>query len=283
MRSDHWPSDLDVPTTSWGAPLPDPCFPVSFCGLCASRSSLSGGAFVYTPRFHYPYTVSDPSLPTSCPICGRYHNPFGPTKSPPTLQPSPPLSLVPVSPPTLSPSQTESVVGSMRRTSLSPITERTSQSSAVPPPPAFGRTPVNGPLPSTSSTETFSTPSLVVLNPQGVPPSKFSVSTAPRSESVAPSQVRPNWFDMIYPLYSHSVSSADEYTIPSPTSVEVHNLRLADNVRWSSLFPSAPIVVERTPPEDGILLRSSTPEESVLSPMSSLARSVISYATSTFL
>lgn len=94
-------------------------------------------------------------------------------------------------------------------------------------------------------------------------------------------QVPPNWFDMIYPRYSPPMSSADDddYTIPSPTSVEVPNLRPADNVRWSSLFPSAPVVVQRPPPEDCILLRSSTPGESISSPMSSPTRSVVSYTT----
>src|SRR6201996_1876769 len=79
-----------------------------------------------------------------------------------------------------------------------PYPERTSQSSAVPSPPAFGRTPANGPSPSTSSLETFSTPSRVILNPPGVPQSRFLVTTAPRSESVVPSQMPPQWFDMIY-------------------------------------------------------------------------------------
>ncbi|KAF8257945.1 hypothetical protein EI94DRAFT_1791385 [Lactarius quietus] len=297
-RSVHWPSDLDVPSSSWGAPLPDPCgnFPVNFCGLRNSRSSLSCGTrpSVYAPHppFHYAPTVSDQSLPPSSPVPGGgQYRPFmspcrspSPSMTPPILRPSSPLTPVPHSPPTLSCSRTESVVGSIRRTSLSPITERTSPSSAVPPPPAFGRTPANGPSPSTSSVETFSTPSHVMLNPPSVPQSRFSVSTAPRSDSVVAQQsggqMPPNWFDMVYPRYSPpSISSADDYTIPSPTSVEVPNLRPgADNVRWSSLFPSAPIVVER-PTECNLLLRTGTPEESVSSPMSSPARSVISYGT----
>jgi hypothetical protein len=93
--------------------------------------------------------------------------------------------------------------------------------------------------------------------------------------------LRPNWFDMVYPQYSSSMSSTDDYTIPSPTSVQVPNLRPASadhNIRWSLLFPSAPIVVERQATESGLLLRSDTP-----APMSSPARSVLSYAGNTFI
>ena len=98
-----------------------------------------------------------------------------------------------------------------------------------------------------------------------------------------------NWFDMGYPRYSPSILS-DDYTIPSPASVAApanNNSNSNNNnndIRWSSLFPSAPVVVERQA-QAPILLRSSTPDpdESVSSssPMSSPARSVISYATST--
>ena len=93
----------------------------------------------------------------------------------------------------------------------------------------------------------------------------------------------PNWFDMVYPRHSPSMLSID-YAILSPTSVEApagtssnNNNNNNTNVRWSSLFPSAPVVLER--PEE-VLLRSSAPEESVSSssPMSSRARSVVSYA-----
>jgi len=84
---------------------------------------------------------------------------------------------------------------------------------------------------------------------------------------------------MVYPRPSPTVSSVDDYSIPSPTSVAIPNLHPVDNFRWSSLFPSAPIVVERPAREGEIILRADTPEESVTSPMSSPARSVISYAT----
>jgi hypothetical protein len=160
----HWPSDLDVPTTSWGAPFPDPCFPVNFFRW-ASHSSLSGSVRVPStddpsiysvplPFHHYPHTDSDP---LSSPASGRHgcYIPFGrpPTMSPPT---SPPMSPVPPSAPMISPSQTESVVGSIRRISLSPFTERTHPSSAVPPPPAFARMPADEP--------SLSTPSVHLLN-----------------------------------------------------------------------------------------------------------------------
>ena len=142
-RSVHWPSDFGAPTMSWACDnsnsrrIPDLSYPVDFCGR---RGTSGPSVYAVPPPFqHYPHTSSDPSLPPSSPICGRYRNPFDisppPTimSPPPTLRPSPPLSPVP------SPSQTESVVGSIHRTSLSPITERTSPSSTVPPPPPFGR------------------------------------------------------------------------------------------------------------------------------------------------
>jgi hypothetical protein len=98
----------------------------------------------------------------------------------------------------------------------------------------------------------------------------------------------PPWSDIVYLRYSPFVLSTDDYTIPSPTN-EVPNLRPApadNNVRWLSLFPSAPVVVERQSTESGLLLGSDTPpleekEECVSSPMSSPTRWVLSYATST--
>jgi hypothetical protein len=259
------------------------------------RLPSAGGPSVYSvpPPFNYPHLDSEPSLPPSSPVSRRYgcympfDSPRPATMSPPLLRPTPPMS-PPPSAPTMSPSQTESVVGSMHRRRLSTITERTSPSSAIPPPPAFGRTPANGPSPSTSSIETFSTPSCVILNPPTVPQSRFSVSTGPRTESTAQSGGHiPPWLDVVYPRYSApSIASTDDYTIPSPRSVEVPNLRPApaDNNIRCSLFPSVPVVVERQSQESGLLLRSDTPEpeESVSSPMSSPTRSVLSYATSTF-
>lgn len=284
-RSVHWPSDLDVPTTSW-TNWSDPYFGANNAHR-ASRSSLCSGMrappsdpYTYSvpPIFRYP-TASDPSpSPTPTPEGSPYacHLPYDPH---PIVQPSLPMGPIPPPRPISTPSQTESVVGSIRRTPLSPITERTSQSSAMPPPPPFGRAPANGPSPSTSSIDTFSTPSGIILNPPGVPPSRFSVSTVPSG------QMAPNWFGTIYPRTASTVSSVDGYTMPSPPSprIEIPELRPADSTRpWSSFFPSAPIVVERPAP-DNLLLRSSTPDpdESVASLMSSPVRSIVSYAGST--
>ncbi|KAH8997679.1 hypothetical protein EDB86DRAFT_2914303 [Lactarius hatsudake] len=280
-RSVHWPSDLDVPTTSW-TNWSDPYLGANNAHR-ASRSSLCSGmrappsdpyAYSVPPIFRYP-TASDPSpsrtpSPEGSPyVCRLPYDPH------PIVPPSLPMGPIPPPRPSSTPSQTESVVGSIRRTPLSPITERTSQSSAMPPPPAFGRGPANGPSPSTSSIGTFSTPSGVILHPPAVPPSRFSVSTAPSA---------PNWFGTIYPQTASSVSSVDGYTMPSPPSprIEIPNLRPAGSAPWSSFFPSAPILVERPAPGD-ILLRSSTPDpdESVASPMSSPVRSIVSYAEST--
>ncbi|KAH9170144.1 hypothetical protein EDB89DRAFT_1979868 [Lactarius sanguifluus] len=278
-RSVHWPSDLDVPTTSWtnwtgpysGA---NNAHRASRSSLCSGMRAPPSDPYTYSvpPIFRYP-TGSDPSPPpTPTPESSPYvrHLPYDPH---PIVQPSLPMGPVPPPRPISTPSQTESVVGSIRRTPLSPITERTSQSSAMPPPPAFGRAPANGPSPSTSSIETFSTPSGIILNPPAVPPSRFSVSTVPSG------QMAPNWFGTIYPRTASTASSVDGYTMPSPPSprIEIPNLRPTDTARWSSLF--APIVVERPAPDD---FRSSTPDpESVASPMSSPVRSIVSYAGST--
>ena len=74
----HGPSDLDTPTTSWvcGNSLPGPPFPVNFCGR--SDGMRSGASVLFGPSTiqHYPHTVSDPLLPPSSPICGRYCMPF---------------------------------------------------------------------------------------------------------------------------------------------------------------------------------------------------------------
>ncbi|KAH9037073.1 hypothetical protein EDB85DRAFT_1937831 [Lactarius pseudohatsudake] len=276
-RSVHWPSDLDVPTTSW-TNWSDPYYNphrASRSSLCSGLRAPPSDPYTYSvpPIFRYP-TASDLSpSPTPTPEGSPYacHLPYDPH---PIVQPSLPMGPIPPPRPISTPSQTESVVGSIRRTPLSPITERTSQSSAVPPPPPFGRAPANGPSPSTSSIETFSTPSGIILNPPGVPPSRFSVSTAPSG------QMAPNWFGTIYPRTASTVSSVDGYTMSSPPSPRVE---IPDTARcWPSFFPSPPIVVERPAP-DNLLLRSSTPDldESVASPMSSPVRSIVSYTGST--
>ena len=162
---------------------------------------------------------------------------------------------------------------------MSPITERTSLSSTVPPPPPFGQPAANGASPCTSSIDTFSKPSRSRVPTVIVPQSHFSVLT--RSEQPDQQQMLSNWFDMGYPRYSPSILS-DDYTISSPASVAapVNNNNSSSNnngIRWLSLFPSAPVVVERQA-QTPTLLRSSMPEERMSSP----AQSVISYATSMF-
>ena len=92
-----------------------------------------------------------------------------------------------------------------------------------------------------------------ILRPNSRRPAEpLSASTAPtRSEQPGQQQMPPKWFDMVYPRHSPSILSND-YTIPSPTSVEApagtsnnNNNNNNNNVRWSSLFPLAPVVVER--------------------------------------
>jgi hypothetical protein len=130
------------------------------------------------PPFRYPHSSSDPSLPPSGPVNGQYRRyacriPLDlrpPTTSPPTSRPSPSLSPVPPSAHAMSPSQTKSVGGSIRRSSYSPITERTSLWSAVPLPQLSVTRPRMDRLVSTSI-ETFSTTSCVALNPTSVPQS----------------------------------------------------------------------------------------------------------------
>ena len=111
---------------------------------------------------------------------------------------------------------------------------------------------MNGPSPSSSSIETFSMPSQSRVLTVVVSQSRFSVSTAPtRSGQPGQQHMSTNWFDMVYPRYSPSILS-DDYTIPSQMSVEVpagtSNSNNNSNVRWSFLFPSAPLVVGHQAP-----------------------------------
>ena len=86
---------------------------------------------------------------------------------------------------------------------------------------------------------------------------------------------------MRYPNEPFSnASSFDGFSIPSPPRVEVPLLPV-ESVRWSSLFPSAPVVVERhLPPGGSGLTRVSSLDESNASAMSSPPRSIISYVGS---
>ena len=82
---------------------------------------------------------------------------------------------------------------------------------------------------------------------------KFELRVKAPTRSGQPGQqhMPTNWFDMVYPRYSPSILS-DDYTIPSQMSVEVpagtSNSNNNSNVRWSFLFPSAPLVVGHQAP-----------------------------------
>jgi len=84
---------------------------------------------------------------------------------------------------------------------------------------------------------------------------------------------------MMYP--SETSSNASSISLPSPPRVEIPPLHPVQAVQWSSLFPSAPVVIERSAPRgDSSTTRVSSLDESNASPMLSPARSVISYVGS---
>ena len=235
-----------------------------------STGTVPGTAYTCPPIPPSPYmppTLSDPSL---------MNGPFVPhsSHSPPFAVPTMTSSPQPAS----TPSQTESVVGSMRRTRLSTITESRTPSPAIPPLPAFGRTPLNGPSPSTSTTETFSTPSGPNV---GGPRSGLITSLRVPGDLMVPNDpARQTWIDVMYP--SETSSNASSISLPSLPRVHIPPLHPVEAVQWSSLFPSAPIVVERPAPEGDSpgLTRVSSLDESNASPLLSPARSVISYVES---
>jgi hypothetical protein len=192
----------------------------------------------------------------------------------PYFMPSPPLRPVPPLVLTISPSQTKSVVGSIRRILFAPITEPTPPSSAMPSSPAFGRTPPDGPSTLTSSIETFSMPSRVVLNPPSVRPAEpFFPYPQTRDQIRSYSHARcrrtgSTWFTRCIRLPCCPPTTI-RFPRPRASRFPISVCPKA-NIRWLSLFPSGPIVVERLAPESGISLRSDAPEESVSSPRSSL-------------
>ena len=306
-RSVHWPSDLDPPATSWATPWSEPCYtyPYGVAGnapAALSRFSLGGcrnfstgtgpgtTPTAYPPPPIFPYSPPPPSDHSSSmtPVI-RTHSPvpavrvpFGPHSSPLSV-PIVELPRTPASPRlTSTPSQTESVVGSIRRTHLSTITESCtpSESPVIPSPPSFGRSLPNGPSPSTSTIESFSTPSGLMVYPPVAP--RAGLVTTSR---VPDSQTPQTWHGIMYPSGPSSTApSIDGFSIPSPPRVDLPLFPPGDAVRWSSLFPSAPVVVERPPQGVGssgiTITRVASQDESNTSPMSSPVRSVISYIDS---
>ncbi|KAF8482414.1 hypothetical protein DFH94DRAFT_363998 [Russula ochroleuca] len=182
-------------------------------------------------------------------------------------------------------SQTESVVGSLRHTRLSPITESRTPSPEFPPLPAFGRTPLVA-SPSTSPTETFSTPSGPIAASPNVAQASLGTTLRERSDSVVPNDpMRQAFLDMMYPSVLSLLPSS---TVPSflsspPSVVEVPSSLSVETVRWSSLFPSAPAIIH-PPPLTRVSSVDSVDEtgqgERPASNMSSPPRSIVCYTDS---
>ncbi|KAI9510122.1 hypothetical protein F5148DRAFT_1182571 [Russula earlei] len=312
-RSVHWPSNLDAPATSWATPWLDSSYVGPYTAgnvpAASSRFSLGGirgfstgmgtstTAYATCPPLPpSPYmsrTPSDSSLLTPEADQFRPRSPAPTPQQLPFIRHSPPLSAPimeslhlqrPPSSPQLTSttSQTESVVGSMRRTQLTPITESRTPSSAVPPLTAFGSTAPNGPSPSTSIIETSSTPSGHNVNSIGSRRASLVQASRESDPLIPDDPTRQTWVDMLYPSEpSPNGSSINGFSIPSPPRVEIPPPHALETVRWSSLFPSAPVVVERPSLEVGSgLARVFSLDESDASYMSSPTQSVVSYVQS---
>jgi hypothetical protein len=298
-RSVHWPSDLDAPaTTSWTTPTwpnsyyhdpygsgnaPAAYSRISLGGVRGfSTGTVPGTAYTACPPMPpSPYMVPAPSSP-QVPANSLFgpRSPRSPASSVPVVESQRRQCSASSPQPASTPSQTESVVGSMRRTQLSTITESRTPSPEMRSLPAFGRTSLNGPSPSTSTIETFPTPSGLDVGPPGAPrPGLITSLRVPRDLIVPNDPTRETWIDMMYP--SETSSNASSISLPSPPRVEIPPLHPVEAVQWSSLFPSAPVVVDRPAPRgDSSLTRVSSLDESNASPMLSPARSVISYVDS---
>ena len=186
--------------------------------------------------------------------------------SPLTLRRLPPLSPVLPSAPAMSPLQLETCRDYLQDATL-PYHRGTFLSSKVPPLSASRRTLANGPLPTTPSR------SRVVLNPQQASPGAISTSL-PRLEQSS-RKMPPNWFDTVHLRYS---PSADDHTIPPPTSIEFPNLRPTGHRRSRRYSSSLSVKFLR-----GVYcLRRARRRRNISSPMWSPARSVIIYVTGTF-
>jgi hypothetical protein len=270
-RSVHWPSDLDAPPSSSSTPWSDPnsSSPYGACNAPSAFSHISlggvrgfSGTSPVTIRGPTSYmTPSDPSSPRA-PMTGR----FGPRSPAPTPQrpvgrhdpsisvpvmefphvqrsvSSPPAASIPCQTPSV-----ESVVGSLHRTQLSTISESRTPSPAVtvPPLPPFGCTPLNGPSPPTSTIETISTPSGSIVPPSNTPQAGRVTTSRIRPDLVLPNDPTPqSLLDMInLNELSPNASSVDGFSTSSPPRVEIPLGRSVEAVRWSSLFPSAPVLV----------------------------------------
>ena len=158
------------------------------------------------------------------------------------------------------------------------ITESRTPSPAIPPLPAFGRTPLNGPSPSTSTTGTFSTHS--GLNVGSPRPGLITSLRVPGDLMVPNDPTRQTWIDVMYP--SETSSNASSISLPLLPRVNIPPLHPVEAVQWSSPFPSAPVVAERPAPEGDSpgLTRCPRWMKAMRVPYQVLARSVISYVES---
>src|SRR6266403_258017 len=266
-RSVHWPSDLGAPPTSCSTPWSDPYssspYGAGNAPPASSRISLGGvhgfsgtsPVTIRVPPSYMTSTLSDPSSPLT-PMTGRF-GPRSPASAPqmhvggrspalsiPVME-SPHVQRTVSSPQPASTPSVESVVGSLRRTNLSPISESRTPSPVFPPLPAFGCTPPGGPSPSTSTIETVSTPSGPIAPSHNVPQANFATTSRVRSDWVVPNDPRrQSLFDMINLSEPPSnASSVNGFSDSSPPRVEIPPSRSVEAIRWSSLFPSAPVLV----------------------------------------
>jgi hypothetical protein len=279
-RSVHWPSDLDAPPTSCSTPWSDPYssgpYGAGNAPSAFSRISLGGvrgfsGTSPVTIRGPPSYmtpTLSDQSSPPT-PMTDRFGPPPVPAPQMPVGRRTRSLSIPVMEPPHVqhtvssphpasTPCQTpsvESVVGSLRRTQLSPISESRTPSPAVPPLPAFGCRPLGGLSPSTSTIGTISTPSGPIAPPINAPRASLVTTSRVRSDVAVPNDLtRQSLLDMMD--LSEPSSNAS-----SPRRVEIFPSRSVEAIRWSSLFPSAPVLV---PPP--LLASVSSFDETISSP-----------------
>ncbi len=279
-RSVHWPSDirLDAPPTSyWSDPYSSGPYGTGNAPSAFSRISLGGvrgfsGTSPTTmrgPPSYMPPTLSDQSSPQTS-MADQFAPPLPPTisggrlyrpHSVPVMEP-PHVQRTASSPqPASSPCQTpsvESVVGSMRRTQLSPISESRTPSPVGPPLPAFGCMPLDGPSPSTSTVETIPTPSGPIAPSLSAPQASLLTTLRGRSDLAVPNDpTRQSLFDMIN-------LNEPSFNASSPSRVEIPPSRSVETIRWSSLFPSAPVLV--SPP---LLASVSSFDETISTPSGS--------------